>query len=336
MLQNGRRRDATQCDRRDEGVRQFGMFHKAGTGMRRACLLLALVVCCGAGFPASAAGAPPSASGDGAAEAASPREEGGFRDFLDKWIINGGSIGGAAGATIGQIIGSALLGGPAGMIVGSVVGNLVGGVAGTLIDNSINKAYNYASFDRPPLGRGGMVLKDAGEWEQFFYQIDQWAISGGGILSYIAHFGVNLLGPLVPGPIGAFLSSYLGIFVADAVIGTIGDDIDALIDGGDLGAFMDRRLESGSGAAEQDEEPTDDDTEAPSMRTGGTDADDGDPLARRRERDRLLEEMKEGIATKLSPRKLKAMWESFKEANGKLFRSIRRKFGAGDQDGPER
>lgn len=163
-------------------------------------------------------------------------------DFIDKWILNGNSIGGAAGATIGQWLGTIMAPGPVGWIVGSLVGGMIGGIIGTLIDNQIHNAYNYASFSRPPLEDGGFWLEGVGPWEQAMYQVDQWAISGGGLASLVAHFGVNLLGAAIPGPAGKFLSSYAGIFLFDAIFGTLGDNVDALVDGGDLGRELDEHF----------------------------------------------------------------------------------------------
>lgn len=170
------------------------------------------------------------------------------KDFIDKWILNGGSIGGAAGATLGQWLGTVLLPGPVGWVVGSIIGGFVGGIVGTLIDNSIHKGYNYASFERPPLEQGGLVLEGVGAWEQRFYQVDQWLINGGSIGSFIGHFGVNLIGAAIPGPLGSFLSSYLGIFLFDVVFGTVGDNLDALIDGGKIGREIDKAQAGESGA----------------------------------------------------------------------------------------
>lgn len=165
-------------------------------------------------------------------------------EFLDKWVINGNAIGGALGATLGQYLGTVMFPGPVGWVVGSLVGGLVGGIVGNLIDNQFGGAYNYAAFDRPPIEDGGLVIEGAGTWEQALYQTDLWVVSGGGIMSLVAHFGVNLLAPFVPGGLGRFLSSYVGIFLFDAFFGTIGDNLDGLIDGGKIGAEIDEALEN--------------------------------------------------------------------------------------------
>lgn len=173
------------------------------------------------------------------APAAATQEAETRADFLDKWILNGGSIGSAVGATLGQYLGTVLAPGPVGWVVGSLIGGLLGGVIGTLIDNQIHNSYNYTAFDRPPLEQGGFVLEGVGPWEQGLYQVDQWVISGGAIGSLVGHFGVNLFGSLIPGGLGRFLSTYLGIFLADAFFGTIGDNLDGFIDLGLLGREID-------------------------------------------------------------------------------------------------
>lgn len=161
------------------------------------------------------------------------------KDFVDKWVINGNAIGGAAGATLGQWLGTVMLPGPVGWVVGSMAGGLVGGILGNVIDNQIHNGYNYAAFDRPPMESGGLILKGVGPWEQGFYQVDQWVVNGGGIASLVAHFGVNLVGGFIPGPLGKFLQSYIGIFVFDAIFGTLGDNVDGMIDGGLIGRKID-------------------------------------------------------------------------------------------------
>lgn len=175
-----------------------------------------------------------------ALEAARAGERSESTEFLDKWILNGGSIGSAAGATIGQWLGTVMAPGPVGWVVGSLIGGFIGGIVGTLIDNQIGGAYNYTAFDRPPLEDGGLILEGVGPWEQGFYQVDQWVIQGGNIMSLVGHFGVNIIGAMIPGPMGRFLSSYLGIFLFDAIFGTIGDNLDGLIDGGRVGREIDR------------------------------------------------------------------------------------------------
>jgi hypothetical protein len=164
-------------------------------------------------------------------------------DFLDKWILNGGSIGSAAGAILGQLLGTVLFPGPVGWVVGSIVGGFVGGIIGTLVDNKIHNAYNYTSFERPPLEDGGLYLEGVGKWEQGFYQVDQWAISGGTLGSLVGHFGANLLGSVLPGPFGVFISSIGGIFLTDVIFGTLGDSLDGMIDLGLLGRKIDEAQE---------------------------------------------------------------------------------------------
>jgi hypothetical protein len=178
-------------------------------------------------------------------------------DFMDKWILNGGSIGGAAGATLGQYLGTVMMPGPIGWVVGSLIGGLVGGVVGTLIDNQIHRAYNYTAFDRPPMESGGLVLEGVGPWEQGLYQVDQWVISGGNIGSLLGHFGVNLFGAFIPGGLGRFLSTYTGIFLADALFGTIGDNLDGFIDLGLLGREIDKARGTDVGDDEDEDEAPD-------------------------------------------------------------------------------
>lgn len=167
-------------------------------------------------------------------------------DFIDKWILNGNSIGSAAGAVLGQYAGAMLFPmGPAGWILGSIIGGMIGGVVGTLVDNQINKAYNYSSFNRPPLEDGGFILEGVGTWEQIFYQTDQWVVSGGGIGSLVGHFGLNLFGHLLPGPLGKFAVSGVGLFLGNVVTGTIGDNLDATMDMAVLGRKLDEELGTG-------------------------------------------------------------------------------------------
>lgn len=164
-------------------------------------------------------------------------------DFIDKWILNGNSIGSAAGAIIGQYLGVLVFPmGPAGWMLGSVIGGLIGGVVGTLIDNQIHKAYNYSSFNRPPLEDGGFILEGVGFWEQTLYQIDQWVISGGGIGSLGAHFGLNLFGHMLPGPLGKIAVSGVGLFMGNVVAGTIGDNVDAMVDMAVVGRELDEEF----------------------------------------------------------------------------------------------
>lgn len=177
-------------------------------------------------------------------------------DFLDKWVLNGGSIGSAAGAILGQVLGSVLFPGPIGWVVGSTLGGFLGGIVGTLIDNKIHKAYNYASFDRPPIDDGGLFLEGAGFWEQTLYQIDQWVISGGTVGSLVGHFGANMLGAVLPGGVGAFLSSIGGVFLINLLFGTIGDNLDGLIDMGKIGERVDDVREERRLAAEAEVRPS--------------------------------------------------------------------------------
>lgn len=167
-------------------------------------------------------------------------------DFIDKWILNGNSIGSAAGAVLGQYAGAMLFPmGPAGWVLGSIMGGMIGGLVGTLIDNQFHNAYNYSSFNRPPLESGGLVLEGVGTWEQTLYQVDQWVISGGGIGSLAGHFGLNLFGHLLPGVLGKFAVSGLGLFLGDVVAGTVGDNIDATLDMAVLGRKLDEELGTG-------------------------------------------------------------------------------------------
>ena len=187
-------------------------------------------------------------------------------DFIDKWILNGNSIGSAAGAILGQYAGALVFPmGPAGWMLGSIIGGLLGGVIGTLIDNQINQAYNYSSFNRPPLEDGGFILEGVGFWEQTLYQIDQWVISGGGIGSLTAHFGLNLFGNLLPGPLGKIAVSGAGLFMGNVVAGTIGDNIDATVDMAVVGRRLDE--EFGTEAAERPGAPSSSGPAAPQTST---------------------------------------------------------------------
>ncbi len=178
-----------------------------------------------------------------------PKSDDPTKDFIDKFVINGNAIGGAAGATIGQWLGTVMLPGPVGWVVGSMAGGLVGGILGNVIDNQVHLGYNYAAFNRPPMESGGLILEGVGPWEQAFYQVDQWVVNGGGIASLVAHFGVNLVGGFIPGPLGKFLQSYIGIFVFDAIFGTLGDNVDGMIDGGLIGRKLDEANGDGPKAA---------------------------------------------------------------------------------------
>ncbi|MBI4858674.1 MAG: hypothetical protein HY815_00120 [Candidatus Riflebacteria bacterium] len=148
------------------------------------------------------------------------------RGFIDKWVLNGGNIGGAIGAVAGQALGTALFPGPTAMVLGSFVGNQIGQIIGEYTDNKVGEAYNYAAFNRPGLGQdgGGFILPNAGPYEQAFYQLDRWVISGGFLASMGMHFGLNYLGRVVPG--GQILLRPLTMIIADYVAGSIGDNID--------------------------------------------------------------------------------------------------------------
>lgn len=178
-------------------------------------------------------------SSESAPDAPGAQDSTNAKDFIDKWILNGNSIGSAAGAILGQMLGTVMFPGPVGWVVGSMIGGMVGGVIGTLIDNKIHNAYNYSSFDRPPLESGGFILEGVGPWEQAFYQTDQWVISGGGIGSLIGHFGMNLFGSFLPGPLGAIGKSFGGLFMVNVITGTIGDNLDGMIDLADVGREID-------------------------------------------------------------------------------------------------
>lgn len=159
--------------------------------------------------------------------------------FFDKWIINGGNLGGAIGAVMGQFLMGAICPGPVGLVVGSLLGNQIGQLIGEYMDNKVYRAYNYAAFNRPALGEpGSVVLEGAGRWEQSFYQVDRWIISGGGLATMAAHFFFNFAARTVPG--AGFFAMPLFLILGDYVAGNIGDNVDGLIDLSLLGRKIDK------------------------------------------------------------------------------------------------
>ena len=159
-------------------------------------------------------------------------------DFIDKWVISGNAIGNAAGAVLGQTIGAALFP-PLGWVIGSFVGSTLGGMVGELIDNKIYKAYNYAAFNRPPFGEGGLYLRGVGPYEQLFYQIDARGLNLGNIFTNITHFGLNLMARSVPGA-GWMMKPGL-LMAADYFAGVLGDNIDGLVDLATIGGEIDKK-----------------------------------------------------------------------------------------------
>jgi len=169
-------------------------------------------------------------------------------DFVDKWVISGNAIGNSVGAVAGQMLVTALFG-PAGWVVGSLVGSFAGGMLGEYVDNKIHKSYNYAAFNRPPLGEpGSLILKDAGPLEQLLYQIDARAINGGNMATFAAHFGMNLIGRSIPGCAG--LLNPVLMIVVDYLAGILGDNLDGLVDPSAVGARLDRARGFDPAAAE--------------------------------------------------------------------------------------
>lgn len=159
-------------------------------------------------------------------------------DFVDLWVINGNAIGNAVGAVAGQMAFTALLG-PGAWAIGSIVGAVGGGFIGEWADNKVHRSFNYAAFNRPPLGEpGSLVLKDAGPMEQFLYQVDSRIVNGGNLFTFGAHFGINLLIRAIPG--GGAMIAPVALGIADYVAGTIGDNLDGMVDLSAIGAHMDR------------------------------------------------------------------------------------------------
>jgi len=179
-------------------------------------------------------GAPP-AAGQSLFNDGPPIENAG--DFADKWLINGNAIGNAIGAVMGQSVFS-LVFGPAGWVVGSIVGGVAGGLVGEWVDNKIYKSYNYAAFNRPPLGEpGSIVLENAGPMEQLLYQIDSRILIGGNITALVAHFGINLAARSMPG--GRLPLDPVALAIADYLAGIIGDNVDGLMDLSAVGRRLD-------------------------------------------------------------------------------------------------
>ncbi len=159
-------------------------------------------------------------------------------DFVDKWVISGNAIGNAAGAVLGQTIGAALFP-PIGWAIGSFIGSSIGGMVGELIDNKIYKAYNYAAFNRPPFGEGGLYLRGVGPYEQLFYQIDARGVNMGNIFTNITHFGLNLLARSIPGASWLIKPGFL--VACDYFAGVLGDNLDGLVDLASIGGEIDKK-----------------------------------------------------------------------------------------------
>lgn len=173
-----------------------------------------------------------------------PSERTRSQKFIDKWILNGAALGSAIGSLVGVFVFQTFIPGPVGLILGTLVGGTIGSLIGSYIDDRKGEAINYSSFERPPVTKGGMWLKDVGPWEQFMYQIDAWVINGGGLAANISHIGLSLLARAVPG-IGAWLSPVM-IAVSDYVAAVIGDNIDGTVDLGNIGRKWDGAAEGTS------------------------------------------------------------------------------------------
>jgi len=166
-----------------------------------------------------------------------PSESG--ADFVDQWVLSGDAIGNALGAVTGQMLFSALFG-PAGWAVGSFVGGYAGGLMGEWVDNRVGRAYNYASFSRPPFGEpGNIVLRNAGPMEQLLYQVDARGVVGGNLAGMGMHYALKLAARSTPG-LGVLMNPVV-LFVADYVAAIVADNGDGMVDLAAVGAVMDRR-----------------------------------------------------------------------------------------------
>lgn len=144
--------------------------------------------------------------------------------FIDKNILNGYVLGSSIGSAVAIAGVCALAVSPPGLLLtmtASTIGGLVGGLAGSYVDDRVGEAYNYSDFRRPPVTKGGLVLEDAGFWEQTMYQIDAWGITGPTVAQVtqaaLTRGALHLAGSALPG-IGPFVTSIAG----QAVIGAIG------------------------------------------------------------------------------------------------------------------